>query len=81
LFRDGIETSFRQTDTEAAARSTLDRALHIGCDVLCAMDSGPFINCARQLPRKDGIALVPPSPTGGGEVPENVESDDLMIAA
>lgn len=79
LFRDGIENFFRATDSEAAARSTLDSTLLMGFDVLCDGHRG-FINCTRDLLLKDGITLLPADHTVV-EVLENVEADDLVIAA
>jgi c-di-GMP-related signal transduction protein len=79
LFRDGIENFFRATDTEAAARSTLDSTLLMGFDVLCDGQRA-FINCTRDLLLKDGITLLPSSQTVV-EVLETVEPDDLVLAA
>lgn len=79
LFRDGIENFFRATDAEAAARSTLDSSLLMGFDVLCDGHRA-FINCTRDLLLKDGITLLPPDQTVV-EILENVEADDLIIAA
>jgi c-di-GMP-related signal transduction protein len=79
LFRDGIENFFRATDAEAAARSTLDSTLLMGFDVLCDGHRA-FINCTRDLLLKDGITLLPADHTVV-EVLENVEADDLVIAA
>jgi c-di-GMP-related signal transduction protein len=79
LFRDGIENFFRATNAEAAARSTLDSSLLMGFDVLCDGHRA-FINCTRDLLLKDGITLLPPDQTVV-EILENVEADDLIIAA
>ena len=79
LFRDGIENFFRATDAEAAARSTLDSTLLMGFDVLCDGQRA-FINCTRDLLLKDGITLLPSGQTVV-EVLEDVEPDDLIIAA
>jgi EAL and modified HD-GYP domain-containing signal transduction protein len=79
LFRDGLENVFQATDTEAAARSTLDSSLVMGFDVLCDGQRA-FINCTRDLLLKDGIMLLPSGQTVV-EVLEVVEPDDLVIAA
>ncbi|HST13086.1 MAG TPA: HDOD domain-containing protein [Terriglobales bacterium] len=79
LFRDGIENFFRATDSEAAARSTLDSTLLMGFDVLCDGQKA-FINCTRDLLLKDGITLLPAEQTVV-EVLEDIEPDDLVIAA
>lgn len=79
LFRDGIENVFRANDANAAARSTLDSTLLMGFDVLCN-EQKAFINCTRELLLKDGITLLPSTQTVV-EVLENVEPDDLVVAA
>jgi EAL and modified HD-GYP domain-containing signal transduction protein len=79
LFRDGVENFFRASDLDAAARHTLDSTLLMGFDVLCDGQRA-FINCTRELLLKDGITLLPSSQTVV-EVLENVEPDDLVIAA
>ena len=79
LFRDGIENVFRASDAEAAARSTLDSTLIMGFDVLCDGQRA-FINCTRDLLLKDGITLLPSEQTVV-EILENVEPDDLVLAA
>ena len=79
LFRDGIENIFRASDTDAAARSTLDSTLMMGFDVLCDGQRA-FINCTRELLLKDGITLLPSEQTVV-EILEDVEADDLVIAA
>jgi EAL and modified HD-GYP domain-containing signal transduction protein len=52
LFRDGVENFFQASDSEAAARSTLDSSLLMGLDVLCD-GRRAFINCTRDLLLKD----------------------------
>jgi c-di-GMP-related signal transduction protein len=79
LFRDGIENIFRASDTDAAARSTLDSTLMMGFDVLCDGQRA-FINCTRELLLKDGITLLPSEQTVV-EILEDVEADDLVMAA
>jgi len=79
LFRDGIENIFRASDADAAARSTLDSTLMMGFDVLCDGQRA-FINCTRELLLKDGITLLPSEQTVV-EILEDVEADDLVIAA
>ena len=79
LIRDGIENFFRATDTEAAARSTLDSTLLMGFDVLCNGQKA-FINCTRDLLLKEGITLLPAEQTVV-EVLETVAPDDLVMAA
>lgn len=79
LFRDGIENVFRNSDAEAAARSTLDSTLLMGFDVLCDGQRA-FINCTRELLLKDGITLLPSEQTVV-EVLETVAPDDLVIAS
>jgi c-di-GMP-related signal transduction protein len=79
LFRDGIENFFRSSDTEAAARSTLDGSLLMGFDVLCDGQKA-FINCTRDLLLKDGITRLPHEQTVV-EILENLEPDDLVVAA
>ena len=51
----------------------------MGFDVLCDRPRA-FINCTRDLLLKDGITLLPPDQTVV-EILENVEADDLIIAA
>lgn len=51
----------------------------MGFDVLCDGHRA-FINCTRDLLLKDGITLLPPDQTVV-EILENVEADDLIIAA
>lgn len=79
LFRDGIENFFRANDANAAARTTLDSTLLMGFEVLCNGHKA-FINCTRELLLKDGITLLPSTQTVV-EVLENVEPDDLVVAA
>jgi EAL and modified HD-GYP domain-containing signal transduction protein len=79
LFRGGIENFFRANDANAAARSTLDSTLLMGFEVLCNGHKA-FINCTRELLLKDGITLLPSTQTVV-EVLENVEPDDLVVAA
>ena len=79
LFRDGIENIFRASDADAAARSTLDSTLMMGFDVLCDGQRA-FINCTRELLLKDGITLLPSEQTVV-EILEDVEADDLVMAA
>jgi c-di-GMP-related signal transduction protein len=79
LFRDGIENFFRATDSEAAARSTLDTTLLMGFDVLCNGQKA-FINCTRDLLLKEGITLLPAEQTVV-EALEAVAPDDLVMAA
>lgn len=57
----------------------LDSTLLMGFDVLCDGQRA-FINCTRDLLLKDGITLLPSGQTVV-EVPEDVEPDDLIIAA
>lgn len=79
LFRDGVEDYFRNPDTEAASRSTLDTSLLMGLDVL-SDGRRAFINCTRDVLLKDYMTLLPPAQTGV-EVLETVPVDDLVTAA
>lgn len=79
LFRDGIEDYFRNPDSEAASRNTLDTSLLMGLDVL-SDGRRAFINCTRDILLKDYITLLPPAQTGV-EVLETVPADDLVRAA
>lgn len=79
LFRDGVEDYFRNPDSEAASRSTLDTSLLMGLDVL-SDGRRAFINCTRDVLLKDYITLLPPAQTGV-EVLETVPVDDLVTAA
>lgn len=79
LFRDGVENCFRGVDLNAAARTTVDNSMLIGFDVLCG-GRRAFINCTREVLLKDYITLLPSGLTVV-EVLEDVEPDDLIIAA
>jgi EAL and modified HD-GYP domain-containing signal transduction protein len=79
LFRDGVEDYFRNPDSEAASRSTLDTSLLMGLDVL-SDGHRAFINCTRDVLLKEYITLLPPA-QAGVEVLESVTPDDLVIAA
>lgn len=79
LFRDGVEDYFRNPDSEAASRSTLDTSLLMGLDIL-SDGHRAFINCTRDVLLKDYITLLPPTQTGV-EILETVPPDDLVIAA
>ena len=79
LFRDGIEDFFRQTDAEAASRSTLNTAMLLGLDVLCD-GRRAFINCTREVLLKDYVTLLPSGQTVV-EILETVPADDLVVAA
>lgn len=79
LFRDGTENCFRALDINAAARNTVDNSMVIGFDVLCG-GRRAFINCTRDILLKDYMMLLPSGQTVV-EVLENVEADDLVIAA
>jgi c-di-GMP-related signal transduction protein len=79
LFRDGVEDYFRNGDSEAASRSTLDTSLLMGLDVL-SDGRRAFINCTRDILIKDYITLLPPA-QAGVEILESVPADDLVMAA
>lgn len=79
LFRDGIEDYFRNPDSEAASRNTLDTSLLMGLDVL-SDGHRAFINCTRDILLKDYITLLPAT-QAGVEILETVPPDDLVIAA
>jgi c-di-GMP-related signal transduction protein len=79
LFRDGVETHFRNPDPDGASRSTLDSTILFGLDTLCDSRRA-FVNCTRDVLLKEYITLLPPQLTVV-EVLESVEPDDLVIAA
>lgn len=79
LFRDGLEDYFRETDPDAASRSTLDTSILMGLDVLCD-GRRAFINCTRETLLKDYITLLPPGQVVV-EVLESVPVDDLVKGA
>lgn len=79
LFRDGLEDYFRDTDADAASRSTLDTSILMGLDVLCD-GRRAFINCTRETLLKDYVTLLPPGQVVV-EILESVPVDDLVKAA
>ena len=79
LFRDGIEDYFRNTDAEAASRSTLDTSMLLGLDVLCD-GRRAFINCTRDMLLKGYMTLLP-AEQSAIEVLESVAPDELVINA
>jgi c-di-GMP-related signal transduction protein len=79
LFRDGIEDYFCAKDEEAASKIMLDSSLLMGIDVLCN-GTRAFVNCTRDMLLKDYVTLLPSSLTVV-EILENVEPDDLVMAA
>jgi c-di-GMP-related signal transduction protein len=79
LFRDGVEDYFRNPDSEAASRGTLDTSLLMGLDVLCD-GRRAFINCTRDVLLKDYITLLAPQ-QAAIEILETVPVDDLVVAA
>jgi len=79
LFRDGVESYFCPADPETASRSTLDRSLLKGLDVLCD-GRRAFINYTRDMLLKDCVTLLPSGQTVV-EILESVEPDELVIAA
>ena len=79
LFRDGVEDYFRERDSDAASRRTLDTSLQIGLELLCDNRRG-FVNCTRDVLLKDYMTLLP-STLAVAEVLESVPADDLVIAA
>jgi EAL and modified HD-GYP domain-containing signal transduction protein len=78
LFRDGIENCF-SGDLEVAARSTLDRSLVMGLDVLCD-GRRAFVNCTRDTLIKGLITLLPSTSTVV-EILESVPVDPDVVAA
>jgi c-di-GMP-related signal transduction protein len=78
LFRDGIENCF-SGDLEQAARSTLDRSLVMGLDVLCD-GRRAFVNCTRDTLIKGLITLLPSNSTVV-EILESVPDDPDVVAA
>ena len=79
LFRDGVEDYFRNPDSEAASRGTLDTSLLMGVDVLCD-GRRAFINCTRDVLLKDYVTLLSPQ-QAAVEILETVPVDDLVVAA
>lgn len=79
LFRDGVEDYFRNPDSEAASRGTLDTSLLMGLDVLCD-GRRAFINCTRDILIKDYITLLPAN-QAAVEILNCVPVDDLVNAA
>jgi EAL and modified HD-GYP domain-containing signal transduction protein len=79
LFRDGLEDYFRNTDPDAASRSTLDTSILMGLDVLCD-GRRAFINCTRETLLKDYVTLLPAGQVVV-EIVESVPPDDLVKAA
>ena len=73
LFREGMEACFRESDVEAACRSTLDSSLLMGLDVLCG-GAYAFVNCTREA-LLQGHAAVLPSNSTVIEILETVEPD------
>jgi c-di-GMP-related signal transduction protein len=78
LFRDGIENCF-SGDLDVAARSTLDRSLIMGLDVLCD-GRRAFVNCTRDTLIKGLITLLPSTSTVV-EILESVPVDPDVVAA
>ena len=78
LFRDGIENCF-SGDLDVAARSTLDRSLIMGLDVLCD-GRRAFVNCTRDTLIKGLITLLPSTSTIV-EILESVAVDPDVVAA
>ncbi len=79
LFRDGLEDYFRNSDADAASRSTLDTSILMGLDVLCD-GRRAFVNCTRETLLKDYVTLLPPGQVVV-EILESVPADDLVKAA
>lgn len=77
LFRDGIENCF-SGDLDVAARSTLDRSLVMGLDVLCD-GRRAFVNCTRDTLIKGLITLLPSTSTVV-EILESVPVDPDVVA-
>ena len=78
LFRDGIENCF-SGDLDVAARSTLDRSLVMGLDVLCD-GRRAFVNCTRDTLIKGLITLLPSTSTVV-EILESVPVDPDVVGA
>jgi EAL and modified HD-GYP domain-containing signal transduction protein len=79
LFRDGVEDCFREKDSDAASRKTLDYSLQMGLQMLCD-GKRAFVNCTREVLLKDYVTLFPSTHTVV-EVLESVPPDDLVKAA
>jgi EAL and modified HD-GYP domain-containing signal transduction protein len=79
LFRDGVEDFFRNSDQDAASRSTLDTSMLMGLDVLCD-GRHAFVNCTTDTLLKGYVTLLPPSQVVV-EILESVPVDDLVKAA
>jgi len=79
LFRDGVEDFFRHSDANVASRSTLNTAMLLGLDVLCA-GRRAFINCTREVLLEDFVTLLLPG-QAVVEVLESVPADDEVVAA
>src|SRR6516225_4579129 len=78
LFRDSLENCFIG-DADEAARSTLDRSLVMGLDVLCD-GRRAFVNCTRDTLIKGLITLLPSTSTVV-EILESVSVDPDVVAA
>jgi len=78
LFRDGLENCF-SGDLDQAARSTVDRSLLMGLDVLCD-GRRAFVNCTRDTLIKGLITLLPSTSTVV-EIMETVPADPDVIGA
>ena len=79
LFRDGLENRFSGGDLDQAARSTVDRSLLMGLDVLCD-GRHAFVNCTRDSLIKGLITLLPATLTVV-EILETVPSDPEDVIA
>ncbi len=77
LFRNGLENCF-SGDLDQAARSTVDRSLVMGLDVLCD-GRRAFVNCTRDTLIKGLITLLPSTSTVV-EILETVPADPDVIA-
>ncbi len=69
----------RNTDADAASRSTLNTAMLLGIDVLCD-GRRAFVNFTRDILLKEYITLLP-SEQVVVEILETVPADDLVVAA
>src|SRR5246127_2719407 len=78
LFRDSLENCF-VGDADEASRSTLDRSLVMGLDVLCD-GRRAFVNCTRDTLIK-GLVTLLPSTTTVVEILETVPPDPDVFTA
>ena len=79
LFRDDMENTFHDCDSDVASRSTLDSSLLVGLDVLCD-GRHAFLNCTRDT-LIGGLVTLLPSQSTVVEVLESVPVDTEVVNA